>query len=179
MDTIARNWSVKKLVNACTSRPAQEEVWREFVRRFHPIIQISVSNVFAHATGSKSWVKQEPCGEIINDLVQGVYRRLTENDRAALRDMSCAGVESVTNYLLLISINTVRNYFRASAKGTDGCLRSAYSEIPFELCYPVSQNLCASQEKPAQRLPRLYHRMLRPVVKQADQAGRKAAGKCT
>ena len=113
-DSSVHNLSEKKLIKACAMRPAQEDVWREFVRRFHATIQSSVSNVFAYVTKGESRVEQEASEETIDDLVQHVYRRLTENNSAALRDLSRAGVKSVNNYLLLISINTVRNYFRGS-----------------------------------------------------------------
>ena len=139
MDSTVSNWSVEKLIDACLSRPVQEDAWQEFVRRFHPTIQSSVLNVFAYVTKSENRAKQEPIENIINNLVQGVYLKLTENNGAALRDLSCNGVRSVKSYLLLISINTVRDYFCVPARGMNKRLSSAYSGIPFELCYPIAQ----------------------------------------
>lgn len=138
MDSSVCNWSVEKLIDACLSRPAQEAAWQEFVRRFHPTIQNSVSNVFAYVTKNENGIKQEWFEDIVQDLVQDVYCKLTQNDSAALRAMNCSGVRSVKNYLLLLSINTVRAYFRAPARDLDNRRVIAYAGIPFEMCYPLS-----------------------------------------
>jgi len=131
MHSIVRNWSVEKLIDACSSRPAQEPAWQEFVRRFHSTIQTNVSNVFAYVTKNENGIQQKLFEDIIHDLVQDVYRRLTENDSAALRGVNCGEVKSVKNYLLLISINTVRDYFRAPDRDVASRCVSAYTEIPF------------------------------------------------
>lgn len=134
-DSIMRKCSVEELIAACSSRPAQEAAWQEFVRRFHATIQSSVSNVFTYVTKNENGIRQKAFEDIINNLVQDVYRRLTDNDSAALRSLNCGGVKAVKNYLLLVSINTVRDYFRASAIDVDSRRAGAYGGVPFELCY--------------------------------------------
>jgi DNA-directed RNA polymerase specialized sigma24 family protein len=116
MGSTEGTWAAEELIDQCLRRPTEAAAWQEFVRRFHPTIQSSVANVFACLTTNPGSVKQGSFEEIIHDLVQEVYRRLTENDGAALRSMRSTGPGSMKNHLLLISINAVRDHFRAATR---------------------------------------------------------------
>jgi DNA-directed RNA polymerase specialized sigma24 family protein len=138
MSSSARDWDVKKLIDRCSRRPAEEAAWREFVRRFHTTIQSSVSNVLTFVTENENVAREGSFDDVIDDLVQDVYRRLAENNSAALRRVSCTGTDSMKNYLLLISINAVRAHFRAATKDASSRSASANTGIPFGLLSPPS-----------------------------------------
>lgn len=135
MGSFVRNCSVEKLIALCSRRPAEEAAWQEFVRRFHQSIQSSVSNVLALITKNEHGTKQ---GLLEDDLVQDVYRRLTENDSAALKAVSCTGAKSMKNYLLLISIKVVQDHLRAATSEVGSRFGGVNTEIPFELCSLLS-----------------------------------------
>jgi hypothetical protein len=52
---------------------------------------------------------------LVGELVDSVYRRLVENHFEALRRLDRDLVKSFDNYLLMISINVVREYFKRNA----------------------------------------------------------------
>jgi DNA-directed RNA polymerase specialized sigma24 family protein len=115
MDSVVGNWDVEELINRCSQRPADEAAWQEFVRRFHLTIRTNVSNVLARLVENEQGANVIQPGETIQELVQNVYLRLTENDGAALKRASCTETSSMKNYLLLIAINVVRDHFRHGA----------------------------------------------------------------
>jgi hypothetical protein len=51
--------------------------------------------------------------ELIQALVEEVYRKLVENDAAVLRRASHYNLRSARSFLLLISINVVRKFVHA------------------------------------------------------------------
>ena len=104
--------TVVELLDRCTRRPVDPLAWQEFVRRFHRTIQAFVVRVICLRTEEGSVAGSAPDGRLVGELVDTVYRRLVENHFEALRLLDRDLVKSFDNYLLMISINVVREYFR-------------------------------------------------------------------
>ena len=111
MSSAIHQSEVSELVLRCAARPVDESAWSEFVRRFHPVIRTSVSSVHARLSWTESG-SEGSSEDKIHDMVQEVYRRLTENGGAALKRVKCTNSDSMKNYLLLIAINVVRDQLR-------------------------------------------------------------------
>ena len=107
--------TVVELLDRCTRRPADPVAWQEFVRRFHQTIQAFVVRVVCLRTEGGPTAGFTPDRRIVGELVDSVYRRLVENHFEALRVLDRDLVKSFDNYLLMISINVVREYFRRTA----------------------------------------------------------------
>ena len=107
MRSMTQEWSEKQLIDRCSKRPADETAWQEFVRRFHPTIRSTVSTVFTRLTGEET-VAAPDSDDAIDASVQRVYRRLTEKDGTSLKQARSLSSDSMKNYLMLISINAVR-----------------------------------------------------------------------
>jgi RNA polymerase sigma factor (sigma-70 family) len=112
-DSPPERWTVAELLERCSRRPADEVAWEEFVRRFHSIIRSSVIRAFNQKVRKKAEHKQQPSNDLINDLVQLVYLKCIENRSEALRRFRGRHEKSIFQYLTIISINVVRDYFRA------------------------------------------------------------------
>jgi hypothetical protein len=104
--------TVVELLDRCTRRPVDSLAWQEFVRRFHRTIQAFVVRVICLRTEEVSVAGSAPDGRLVGELVDSVYRRLVENHFEALRLLDRDLVKSFDNYLLMISIKVVREYFR-------------------------------------------------------------------
>ena len=111
--------TVVELLDRCTRRSADPVAWQEFVRRFHRTIQAFVVRVVCLRTeggpAAESTAGSAPDGRLVAELVDMVYRRLVENHFEALRRLDRDLVKSFDNYLLMISINVVRDHFRRMA----------------------------------------------------------------
>ena len=107
--------TVVELLDRCTRRPVDPIAWQEFVRRFHRTIQAFVVRVVCLRTEEASTAGSTPDGRLVGELVDTVYRRLVENHFEALRLLDRDLVKSFDNYLLMISIKVVRDYFRRTA----------------------------------------------------------------
>jgi RNA polymerase sigma factor (sigma-70 family) len=105
-------WSVVELLDRCSLRPADEIAWEEFVRRFHPTIRTNVTKVFSRKTRENVERRSQFADDTVDDLVQMVYYRLIDDGSEALRRFVGAHANSIYQYLILISINVVKDYFR-------------------------------------------------------------------
>jgi RNA polymerase sigma factor (sigma-70 family) len=110
-DLPPERWALAELLERCSRRPADEVAWEEFVRRFHPIIRLSV--IKAYNQKMRAEHKQQPSEDLIDDLVQLVYSKCIENRSEALRRFKGKHERSIFQYLAIISINIVRDHFRA------------------------------------------------------------------
>ena len=110
MRSFAQEWSAKQLIDRCSRRPAEEIAWQEFVRRFHPTIRASVSSVLARLIESDNGPKAGSIEDVVDELIEGVYSRLIEKDGACLKRARRGAADSMKSYLLLVSINVVRDY---------------------------------------------------------------------
>ena len=107
--------TVIELLDRCTTRPTDPVAWQEFVHRFHRTIQSFVCRVVCLRLEDESDAKAMPDSRLIGDLVDRVYRRLVENHFESLRRLDRNLAKSFDNYLLMISIQVVREYFRQTA----------------------------------------------------------------
>ncbi len=105
-------WSVAELLDRCSVRPADEMAWQEFVRRFQCTIEKSVVKVFHRKSREDSERKSQFTEDTVDDLVQMVYCRLVDDRSQALKRFVGAHANSIYQYLILISVNVVRDYFR-------------------------------------------------------------------
>lgn len=108
----ASQWTVEELLARCTCQPIDEAAWEEFVRRFHQTIRSSVMRTFHRM--AKGEVDRGPqfTDEHSEDLVQSVYAKLVEDDMRALRQFEGSHDDSIYQYLVIISVNVVRDLFR-------------------------------------------------------------------
>ncbi len=112
MSTPAREWTVAELLKKCSMRPAEEAAWQEFVRRYDHTIRLSVIKTFHRKAREEADRKPQFPEDLIEDLVQAVYVRLVEDHNRALERFEGEYANSIFQYLSMISINVVRDYFR-------------------------------------------------------------------
>jgi hypothetical protein len=107
--------AMARLVARCSKRPVDGEAWEEFIRRFHPTIRSCVSQVLSYKSGNGTGHKMECADTVIPELVEEVYRRLTENRSQSLKSVRLRRADSMHSYLALISISVVQDYVRESS----------------------------------------------------------------
>jgi RNA polymerase sigma factor (sigma-70 family) len=105
-------WSVPQLLQMCAARPPDDEAWQEFVRRYHSTIRINVIKTFHRKAKEESDRKPQFPEDLVEDLVQAVYIRLVEDRNRALERFEGEHENSIFQYLGMIAINVVRDYFR-------------------------------------------------------------------
>jgi RNA polymerase sigma factor (sigma-70 family) len=106
------DWTVAELLKKCSMRPADEAAWQEFVRRYDHTIRLSVIKTFHRKAREETDRKPQFPEDLIEDLVQAVYVRLVEDHNRALARFEGEYANSIFQYLSMISINVVRDYFR-------------------------------------------------------------------
>src|SRR5687768_5653656 len=112
MPTPAPECTVAELLKRCSKRPADEAAWQEFVRRYDHTIRLSVIKTFHRKAREEADRKPQFPEDLIEDLVQAVYVRLVEDHNRALERFEGEYANSIFQYLSMISINVVRDYFR-------------------------------------------------------------------
>jgi len=105
------------LVRRCRKRPPDEAAWREFVRRYHSTITVSVVNAFHAKAGLEFQRTPQFSQNSIDDLVQTVYFRLIDDDCRVLRAFRGELETSLPAYLTMISRNVVKDHFRGIKAG--------------------------------------------------------------
>lgn len=106
------NWTTKMLLNRCLRKKPDQEAWSEFVRRFHPTIKQAIVSALMRPP-QKPQNSRSIFAEVqVDDFVQAVYMRIVRDDRAALKKFKGSYDHSIYSYLLMISINVVRDHFR-------------------------------------------------------------------
>lgn len=103
---------VAELIARCSVRPVDEQAWQEFVRRYHTAIRTTVLKTFRNKLREEIERREQFPDDTGEDLVQSVYCRLIENRSQALRRFKGRHDNSIYQYLMMISINVVRDYFR-------------------------------------------------------------------
>jgi RNA polymerase sigma factor (sigma-70 family) len=104
--------SVAQLLERCSRRPPDEVAWQEFVRRYHPIIKSNVIKTFRRKVREESDRKAQFTEDLVEDLVQSVYARLIEEHNRAIIRFEGLHENSIYQYLAMISVNVVLDYFR-------------------------------------------------------------------
>lgn len=103
---------VDELLKRCAKRPSDEAAWEEFVRRYHSIIRGSVVKTFQRKVREEADRRPQFPDDLIDDLVQAVYMRLIEEGSRAIQSFEGEHENSIFQYLSMISVNLVRDYFR-------------------------------------------------------------------
>lgn len=110
--TVAVELTVHELLILCLQRPPDEEAWREFVHRYHGAIKTSVAKTFHLRASQETDRRAQFPDDLIEDLVQAVYVRLIEDGNRALKRFEGEHENSIFQYLGIIAVNVVRDYFR-------------------------------------------------------------------
>jgi RNA polymerase sigma factor (sigma-70 family) len=110
--TVVIELTVHELLRLCLQRPPDEEAWREFVHRYHGSIKTSIAKTFHLRASQETDRRAQFPDDLIEDLVQAVYVRLIEDDNRALKRFEGEHENSIFQYLGIISVNVVRDYFR-------------------------------------------------------------------
>lgn len=102
---------VGELLKRCSKRPPDQAAWEEFVRRYHMTIKSFVRRTY-HQKARVDPEREFP-EDTIDDLVQTVYIKLIEGGNSALARFEGEHENSIFQYLGMISMNAVRDHFRA------------------------------------------------------------------
>ena len=112
LSSVLSTLTVAELLKLCSMRPADEAAWQEFVYRYNTTIKAHVVRTFHKKAREESDRKPQFPEDMIEDLVQAVYMRLVEDQNRALERFEGEYENSIFQYLGMISINVVRDYFR-------------------------------------------------------------------
>lgn len=99
-----RNLSAEKLIEECT-HAAKPEAWKEFVRRFQPLITGVVVRT-AERYGQVSMA-------VVDDLVQETYLRLCTEEWRLLRNFRSRGDGSIYGFMKTVARTVALDYFKA------------------------------------------------------------------
>lgn len=97
--------AAQELLRLCLQSQDQA-VWREFVRRYQPLIARVVVKSVRHWTN--------PVPSLVDDLVQDTYLKLCANNFRALRDFDCQHENALFGFLKVVASNVVQDHFRSS-----------------------------------------------------------------
>jgi hypothetical protein len=104
--------TIPELLARCTQRPTDEYAWQEFVRRFHATIRRSVEKTLCFKTKTGT-IPDDLCNDdVIDRIIQMVYYKLIENRCQALKRLDGVMLDSIKAYLVILSINVVREYLQ-------------------------------------------------------------------
>lgn len=95
--------SDRDLIEKCLQDP-NGEAWREFMRRFQPLIAAVVSRTV------RRW--SMPNRSLVDDLAQTTFRKLFENDSRALKTFRWMHENAFRGFLKVTASNVVQDYFR-------------------------------------------------------------------
>jgi RNA polymerase sigma factor (sigma-70 family) len=112
MQTLTSEWTVSELLERCSRQPSDNAAWEEFVRRFQTTIRSNVIKTFHRKSREDHDRKPQFPDDLIEDLVQEVYKRLIYDRNRALMRFEGEYANSIYQYLAMISINVVRDHFR-------------------------------------------------------------------
>jgi RNA polymerase sigma factor (sigma-70 family) len=107
-----RDLTVTELIKQCVTIPVDEGAWLEFVRRYDSVIRTCVFVTFHRRAKQEHERRQQFPDSLGEDLVQGVYMRLIDEEYRALKHFSGSSHNSLCAYLSMISVNVVRDHFR-------------------------------------------------------------------
>lgn len=99
--------SDRTLIDSCMASPADERAWKEFYRRFHPIVFAFIVHWCRKNRVHKPGAQHV---EEYQDLCHDVLLKLVKNNCKALRVFQNRNDKSIYSYLMYICRNTVINY---------------------------------------------------------------------
>ena len=103
--------SAVDLVRKCADSK-DREVWRELVRRFHPVIAAAVLRT------ARRWC--EPPRQLLDDLIQDTYLKLCNDNCRLLRSFQPEHSNSIYGFLQVMAANVVHDHFKAERAGKRG-----------------------------------------------------------
>src|SRR5438128_3694029 len=106
-----------ELLKRCAGRPVDEAAWQEFIRRYHGTIRAFVIRTFKQRVYADSSLIGQSLDGNLEDLMQGVYIKLINDDAGALTRFAGAHDHSIHQYLGIIATNVVRDHFRFMRSG--------------------------------------------------------------
>jgi RNA polymerase sigma factor (sigma-70 family) len=112
MHPVIQELGAAQLLARCSGRPIDEEAWQEFVRRYHSTIRSAVLKTFRGKSREEVDRREQFPDDTAEDLVQAVYCRLVDNRSQALQRFKGGHDNSIYRYLMMISVNVVRDHFR-------------------------------------------------------------------
>lgn len=112
MHPVIQELAAAQLLARCSVRPIDEEAWQEFVRRYHTTIRTAVLKTFRGKSREEVERREQFPDDAAEDLVQTVYCRLVDNRSQALLRFKGRHDNSIYQYLMMISVNVVRDHFR-------------------------------------------------------------------
>jgi len=107
-----KSLSSPDLIQQCVANKA--EAWREFIRRFQPLI----AGVVARAAVRWTTVS----ASLVDDLIQETYLKLCTDECRRLREFQSRHDDSVYGFLKVVAYNVTMDYFKvrqASKRGAD------------------------------------------------------------
>lgn len=113
-----------QLVRQCAGSN-DPELWREFIRRFQPVIAAAVLRA-ARPFG-------DPPRQLLDDLIQDTYLKLCEDDSRMLRSFRPQSENSIYGYLKVVAANIVRDHFKSELAEKRGAGQIDAIEEPFEM----------------------------------------------
>jgi RNA polymerase sigma-70 factor (ECF subfamily) len=121
MITVFSDLPPDELLKVCLGG-SEQEAWREFVRRYHPVIAANVIRIARQYRVSSA--------SMIEDLIQEVYLRLCDRDHRILREFRCERPDALYSFLKVVTANLVRDRCNAtlSAKRGSGRVVSLSSD---------------------------------------------------
>jgi RNA polymerase sigma-70 factor (ECF subfamily) len=96
--------SATELFSLCASG-GDAACWREFIRRFNPVIARSVFRIAVrHGTTDRS---------LIDDLVQETYLKICSNECKLLRTFTAQGPDSTFGFLKVVAASVAQDFFKS------------------------------------------------------------------
>jgi RNA polymerase sigma factor (sigma-70 family) len=108
----SQDWSIDNLIKKCLENPPNEIAWAEFVRRFNSIIRKNIIKTLQTRLSEGFEPNLIVEDHRVDDLVQGVYVRLIQDNRQAIKKFKGEYHTSIYSYLTAIAVNVVRDYCR-------------------------------------------------------------------
>ena len=118
----------RKLIELCLS--GDEAAWREFLRRFQPIIIGVAYNTYR----SRSRDNQRPSESALEDFLHAVLGKILGNDMRALRLFNWAHDNAFRGFLRVTTSNLVADHVRKENSEK----RDISKEIPLDPSMPVA-----------------------------------------
>ena len=97
--------SSEDLIVAC-AKGSDSAAWREFVRRFQPLIARVVLRVACQ------W--GEPGSQVVDDLVQETYLKLCADGLRVLQSFKSAHKDAIYGYIKVLTANLTHDYFKVA-----------------------------------------------------------------
>jgi RNA polymerase sigma-70 factor (ECF subfamily) len=106
---------VGQLLRAC-GQPAAGEAWKEFMRRYHPLLTTAAIRV------SRRWGNGTP--DEIDDVLQEIYLKLCADGAQVLTSFHVDAPDAEFGYFKVVATNLAHDYFRKRSAAKRGVFRT-------------------------------------------------------